>query len=194
MKNVERGGRLCRTSFFLLLTSARPFVTFVTEVRVRSVYRKSPCKVGNRSYFCIPAPCFEPVAPPLGLTHMSKPARVALWDVPAAEFQSWRELTCSSHVPTHAAYLKLLADAENSLKRHGLSVVRTRISVAEMVQELKAHDWANTPENRAAVTEFLASTCPVPRKPDRPKLQPRRRLEIGELCCRWELVAEHPGD
>lgn len=82
--------------------------------------------------------------------------QIAIWMFPAADFAAWRELVGSAEVTTHAEYVDLIAAVQADQERQGRRVVRKLFTVAEMKQELASRGWANTPDNRAAVTALRA--------------------------------------
>ena len=79
------------------------------------------------------------------------PDQICLWEFPAADFPDWLALVGESECQTHADYQTLLAAIQADLERQGHSVIRVRMTVAEMHAGLAAKSWPNTPDNRAAV-------------------------------------------
>jgi hypothetical protein len=77
--------------------------------------------------------------------------RVTLWVFPESDFAAWRELIGAPHVDDYASYLTMLAAIQADQEWQGRKVVRVQMSVAEMIDALADHGWANSPDNRAAI-------------------------------------------
>lgn len=82
--------------------------------------------------------------------------RIALWEFPVADFDSWCALVGTPEVASHADYMSLLAAVQADLERQGREVRRVQMTVAQMQAALKDRGLPNTPDNRAAVTALRA--------------------------------------
>ena len=83
--------------------------------------------------------------------------RIGLWEFPPSDFAAWSALVGSSKVTSHDEYVTMLAAVQADLERMGTTVVRVRMSVAEMQSALAARGLENTPGNRTAV--LLLEPC-----------------------------------
>lgn len=80
---------------------------------------------------------------------------VTLWVFPEGDFAAWRVLVGSSITQDYQGYMELLEGVEKECRLQGGTPVRVHFSIADMVTELVANDWDNTPENRAAVVGLM---------------------------------------
>lgn len=77
--------------------------------------------------------------------------QLSLWLFPECDFDAWKKLVGETKLTSYADYLELLAGFEATYARRGIEVTRIAMTVEQMVKELAAHGWTNTPDNRAAV-------------------------------------------
>jgi hypothetical protein len=77
--------------------------------------------------------------------------RIGLWEFPPSDFAAWRALVGDLKVTSHDEYVTMLTAVQANLERMGTTVVRVRMSVAEMKSALVARGLENTPGNRTAV-------------------------------------------
>ena len=77
--------------------------------------------------------------------------RIGLWEFPPSDFAAWSALVGSPKVTSHDEYVTMLAAIQADLERMGTTVVRVRMSVAEMRSALAARGLENTPGNRTAI-------------------------------------------
>lgn len=77
--------------------------------------------------------------------------QLTLWLFPESDFTAWAKLVGETKLTNYAAYLELLAETEATYGDRGIEVLRVSMTVEQMVDELAARGWQNTPANRAAV-------------------------------------------
>ena len=78
-------------------------------------------------------------------------ATITLWVFPEGDFAAWRVLVGAPEPQDYEGYMGLIEGVEKECRLQGGTPVRVHFSVADMVTELAANDWDNTPDNRAAV-------------------------------------------
>ena len=78
--------------------------------------------------------------------------KIFLWQFPEGDFAAWSELVGTPQVATHADYMTLISAVQADQERQGREVVRVKFTVAEMQAALAERGWANTADNRAAIT------------------------------------------
>ena len=78
-------------------------------------------------------------------------AIVTFWVFPEGDFAAWRVLVGTAITDHYQGYIDLVEELEEECRLQGGTPVRVHFSLAEMVTTLAANDWANTPDNRAAV-------------------------------------------
>lgn len=71
-----------------------------------------------------------------------------LWIFPESDFIDWRILVPESDCKTYQEYLTKIAGNQADFEQQGIEVVRIKMTVAEMREELERQDCDNTEDNR----------------------------------------------
>lgn len=89
---------------------------------------------------------------------MADTMRLALWQFPESDLESWCELVGTPEVNDFAEYITLLAAVQADQERQGREVVRVKFTVAEMRSSLAERGLENIAGNRATITALKISS------------------------------------